>query len=323
MINYSRIYNPEIKQKFLEEEYPNQRTRSTYFSVFIQTADFEKDFEKDLCNFSYSEATELLMGLKKKSYKSVDVTQTILIKYVDWCINPEQGYSKTGINPFKLFTKSDLKEFVHQTALIHSFLTRERVFEIISELYNYTDKALIALLFEGVRGRTESENTFEELRNLRDIDVFPDTNELIITRNNGEKRVSTVDKRTIDIVLNAISQTDYHKNNGEAKGKFSIVPLKESNYVLRTIERRNDNDRIAIPTVNTKFKAFREYTGINFLNPTIIFQSGLLEKCERLEQKLGSLKTDDYRQIYKDLRIDDRGWYTLKEMYESYKALRS
>jgi len=315
------MFNPDRKAMFLNE-YPNDLTRKTYSSLLKQLSLFEEENNKDLCDFSYSEAVESLISLKKKTVKSLDVARCIIIKYVEWC--ELKGYSNTYVNSFKLLNKHDLQKYIHQIANKNSHITRDRLYEITNDLYNYIDKALLVLLFEGVRGRTEMENTFEELRNLKKTDVIKEVNSIIVTRNNGDQRVIQVDQRTMDILLNAMNQDIYHKMNGEAEGKFAIVPLKDTPYVLRTLDvnkQEGDDNRISVSAINSKLKNIRQYLNLSFLNPTLIFQSGLIERCEILEKQIGeSLQPVHYKQIFRDLKLDERQWFSLKEMHLAFKG---
>jgi len=101
-----KLFNPEQKNRFLNEEYPNESTRKTYGSLLSKISIFEKDKNKDVCDFSYNDAVELLIGLKKKSDNSLGVAQSVIIRYIDWCINPDQGYSAPP-NIFKLVNKEE------------------------------------------------------------------------------------------------------------------------------------------------------------------------------------------------------------------------
>src|SRR3972149_1000482 len=141
-----KLYNPDRKNRFLDENYQNEDTKSTYASILMVASIYEDEKGKDLCDFSYSEIIDLMIGLQKKTQGSSSVARTIISKYIDWCITEE--YSKTGINATKLLTKDDLQKYTNQVAQKKSYITRNRLYEITGELYNYIDKALVALLFE-------------------------------------------------------------------------------------------------------------------------------------------------------------------------------
>lgn len=313
-----KLFNKEQKNRFLTEEYPNESTRLTYSSLLGAVGKFEFEKEKDVCDFSYSEAVDTMIGLKKKTFKSLDVAQTIIIKYVDWCLT--EGYNRTGINSFKLLNKTDLKKYTHRIAQRYSYINRERLYDIVGQLYNYIDKAILVLLFEGVKGRSNRDHTFEELRNLKFSDLNPETNIVIVTRDNGETLSFNVDERTMDILVVASKEETYYKNNGEGTGRFAIMPLKSTNYILRTLDvESSEGEKITPSSISTRFKNFREFTGLKFLNPTLISQSGMLERCEEKEKEIGQLQSEDYRQMYRNINLDDRRWFSLKEMHEAYK----
>ena len=319
-----KLFNPDRKNRFLNEEYPNESTRNTYTSLLVNINKFEVEKEKDVCDFSLSEAVELLIGLKKKTFNSLNVAHTILVRYADWCVH-DAKCSKTFINSFKLIDKEDLKKYTHQIALRHSYISREKLYsDVVNQLYNYVDKAIPLLFFEGAKGRSHGDHTFEEIRNLRGRDLIPEFNKIILTRDNGEQRTIDVDPRTMDILVTASKETNYFKLNGEAKGRFAVMPLAQSEYIIRMMDcERSEGTKITANSINTRFKKFREWTGVKFLNPTLVFQSGMLEKCEEKEKEVGELQIEDYKQLYRDMNLDDRRYSSLKEMYETYKKNRS
>jgi hypothetical protein len=322
------LFNSERKNRFLNEEYPNESTRSTYASILRSVGKFETDKNLDVCDFSYSDATELLIGLKKKTFRSIDVAHTIILKYVDWCI--KNTYSKTFVPVFKLITKDDLKNYVHQIAQKNSYITRDQMYEYCGRLYNYIDKAMLVLLYEGLKGRSMAGHSFEEIRNFKMNDILKD-NIIIATRDSDDEtkisqtRLVQVDPMTIEILLAACKENTYHKSNGEAKGRFSVMPVKDSPYLIRTIDRTGtgDDNRISVSNICSRFKNFRQYTDVKFLNPTLVFQSGMFDRCLKRENEIGELKSEDFRQLFRDLNLDIRGWPALKEMYEDYKRTKS
>jgi len=311
------LFNMELKNDFLNEKYPNESTRMTNASILRSVGRFELEKNKDLSKFSYEELKELLIGMNKKSLDSLEVSYTIIMQYLDWCL--DKNYS--SMNVLKLIDKEELPKYINQVAKKNSYFTRERLFsDVIDKLYNYVDKAMVAILFEGGRGRSLSDHTFEELRNLKDTDINPEINLITVTRDNGEERDIKVSQKTMDILVSATKEMEYHKLNGEGKGRFAIRPLKQTPYILRTLDVEfSDGDKITSSCIVTRFTKFREYTGIKFLNPTLVFQSGLLERCEEKEKEKGELQNEDFRQIYLNVNLDPRRWFSLKEMYEAFK----
>lgn len=327
-MNEFKFYDPERKNKFLHDEYPNEDTRKTYSFLLQKVSDYEKDNQKDLCDFSLSEASDLMGGLMKISENALNVAHTIINKYTDWCIDANQNYSKTGFNAFKLLDKKDKHRFVHKVAQKLSYITRDEMYEKCGMLYNYIDKAIVCLLFEGVKGRPEQGHSLEELRNLKRTDILPEINKIMVTRfdENGVPKSEpfSVDKRTMDILVIAAQEESYHKENGESKTSFAIMELKGNPYLIQTGDSAGgddgEDDRIKISSINSRFKIIRKYTNSKFMTPTNLFYSGLFEKCEQMEQLYGeNLNVEHFRKIYRDLRLNDGQGATLKLKYETFK----
>jgi len=321
------LFNEDQKNRFLDEKYPNESTRMTNTSILKNVGRFEHEKNKDLSKFSYEEVKELLIGMKKKSLKSLGVAYTIIMQYLDWCL----AENHSSMNVLKLVDKKeDLPKYIHQVAQKLSYITREQMYDYCDMLYNYADKSMLALLFETVRGRPIKDHTFEELRNIKKTDLIPESNTIIVTRDPyGEilfpqSRPITVDPRTMEILQMACLEDTYHKLNGLDDGRFAILPTKDTPYILRTIGRKNNTEeRITVGNIGARFKNFRQYTKIRFLNPTLIFQSGLLDRCLKKENEVGELTSENFRQLFRDLQLDERGWQGLKEMYETYKQTQS
>lgn len=326
------LFNPDRKNRFLNERYPNEGTRATNTTLFKSIGQFEKDLNIDISDFNHSEAVELLMGLKKKSFRSLDVAHSIIMSYEQWCL--DEKYHKTFIPVFKLISKEELKNYVHKVAQKNSYFTRDQMYEICSKLYNAIDQAILISLFENIRGRTIKEFSFEELRNLKKKDIYPETNTIITTREpdpkNGvylpQKIIIPVDPRTIQILLKASIETMYHKENGYDTGVLASMPIKDTPYLIRTIEKftMEDEDRITVGNINSRFKNFRKYLNMSFLSPTLVYQSGLFDKCLRKELEIGEeLKPIHYKQIFQKLELDDRNGASLKKMYEMFKRSKN
>ena len=60
-----KLYNPDRKNRFLDENYQNEDTKSTYASILMVASIYEDEKGKDLCDFSYSEIIDLMIGLPK------------------------------------------------------------------------------------------------------------------------------------------------------------------------------------------------------------------------------------------------------------------
>lgn len=337
-----KFYDPERKNKFLYEQYPNEATRTTYGSLLSKISVYEEDYKKDLCDFSPSEATELMFGLRKTTKNARTTAYSIINKYVEWCMLESQNYSKTGFNSFKFLDMDDDK-FVHKLAQEMSYYTRDEMYQICDMLFNYIDKAIICLLFEGVKGRPKQEHSFEELKNLKKTDLIPEVNKIILTRYDENNKPMThsieVDKRTMDILVVAAREETYHRINGNDKSKFAIQNLSGSPYLIQFCDRPNEGSgdedgRFKRASFNSRFSSIRKNVkeaneisankiNVEFLTPTNLFLSGLFEKCEKLEQEYGILTVKHFNKIFKDLKLNENQGIPLKGKYETYKKYKA
>ena len=108
------LFNEEQKNRFLNEKYPNESTRMTNTSILRNVGRFENEKNKDLCKFSYEEVKELLIGMKKKTAKSLGVAYTIIMQYLDWC-SLENHYSSMNEKRrlTQIYSSSGTKKFLH------------------------------------------------------------------------------------------------------------------------------------------------------------------------------------------------------------------
>lgn len=312
----NELFNAEIKERFLSN-YTNKSTRRNYRFILAKAKDLEEFFNQDLYSFSFNQFEELMRAFDAKTTKSLGNRRSIIKRYVNWA--ESQGYCPPNIG-LKLLFKEDLKKYINIVAQENKYITREEMYKICDKLYNYQDKAIVVLPFEGVRGRSDIQHTYEEVRNLKPEDIDIKDNTLKLTRDNGDVRNIKVDERSIDILYNAALEQEYHKGNGESTGKFAIRPLADMPYVIRPIERSDSLERISPQAVNSKFYKIRYYLPeYQFLNFTILFQSGMIEKCIEKEKEKGKLQPEDYRNIYTRYGLKEENWYNLKENYTQYK----
>lgn len=325
------LYNEEVKNRFLNDKYPNEGTRKTYSSILKNVARFELEKNKDVYSFSYAEAVELLIGMKKKSFASLDVAHTIIMQYVNWAV--EEKYC--SINPFALITKDDIKKYIHKVASQKSHFSREQMYQYCDQIYNYIDKSLVVLFFESAKGRPKGKHTFEELRNLKKTDLKPITNTVTLTwdkdpdKEKPTQRDIIIDSRSMAILLEASEEEEYHKLNGEAEGKMATMPLKDTEYLLRSLDVDNGGeDRMSPASINTRFKGFRKFTDAKFINPTNTFQSGMIERCAIKEKQIKEeegrdMTSDDFKNIWLNLKLDDKQHSVLKDMYNAYNMTKA
>ena len=326
--NDKKMFNKDIKMRFVDENYDDEKTRRSYIYTLSKVEKIESFYNKDVAEFNLKECEDMLASLNCRTKVSLGKEHCILKKYKIWVQG--QGYFPIN-NSMDIIFRDDLSKYINKTAIKNQYVTREELYKICDDLYNYRDQALLVLLYEGVRGRADSKYTFEEIRNLKKIDCDFTNNILTLRRFEGvseysgytERRIQ-VSQKSMDIIQSAINEDMYHKNNGMAE-KNPTIDLKDTQYVIRTASRKNTEDRVPVNAINTLFVMIKRFLGeeYQFLSPTNIFKSGMLEKCREIELRDGYLGSNDYMKIHVMYGMNPASWYTLKELCGEVKNVSS
>lgn len=314
------LYNKERKELFLNQYTENEASVKVIRSRFNQIGKYERHFDKDLCDFT-TELDDLFSLIPSRTTKSIMWLYSIIKNYCNWCI--ANGFSKTNINPTFMISNKDLESYVNKIAQKFQWIiNREELYEMCELLYNPRDKATLALVFEGVKGRANLDDSFEELLNLKNEHIHEKECEIEVYRNDGFIRMVSVHPKTMEYVIEAINATDYYEGNGEHP-KNKVTPLTESNYFLRPIKTKRSAFKPNRTIINNIFRIIKKYTDMPFLNPLKTFQSGMLVACMELEEEKGSsLETEDYFWVAtKKFGQLDSVSYSLKQLYMKFKEL--
>ena len=309
------LYNAKIKEKFLKTNYTNPQTERQYRYVLHKAKYFEEIYGIDIFLFNKNQIEEVLLAFGARSTNSLSSKVSILRKYIEWAT--QEGYCPPNIAIIDVFSR-DLVKYINKVAQKNMFITREEMYDICNQLYNYSDQGIIVALFEGIKG---SDN--EELRNLKPNDIKPVSKTIIATKDDGTTRTIYVpDERSIDILIKASKENVYHKGNGELESNSAIMPLKDSPYLFRSIKRKdsNDEDKIKSSTVSLRFVSFKNYlSDYKFLTPNSVHYSGMFDRCLKIEKENGEILKEDFIKVYNDFGMNKTNWWSLKNKYEKFK----
>jgi integrase len=314
------FYNKEIKEQFIKQYTENEGSIKVITSLFNQIGKIEERYEKDLVNFA-SDIRDVYLMLISRTNASIESKHSIIKSYCDWAI--KNGYSKTNINPTIFIDRKDLLGFVSVTAQKFQYImSRDDLYEILDNIYNARDKAVVALLFEGIRGRANKEDSFEEILNLKRTNFDLDNNVVECIRNDGQTRPVKVDPRTMKYVIDAFDATEYYQGNGEHT-RGARTPLLESDYLLRSIKTENAPDKPLRSMVTNIFRVIKLYTDMPFINAEKVFQSGMLVTCAEMEEeKKTELTMEDYTWIVEQkFGQQPTIAFSLKQKYMKFKKL--
>jgi hypothetical protein len=99
------LFNPEVKNRFINESDYSANTRRVVAQMFSKTYKTEEFYNKDIYNMSDNQIGEVLDDFEATSYETIYSRTSYLASYVDWCI--KEGYLKTNINNVRLHFGSE------------------------------------------------------------------------------------------------------------------------------------------------------------------------------------------------------------------------
>jgi integrase len=317
------LFNPEVKNRFIDESDYGSNTKEVIAQMFSKTFKTEDFYNKDVYEMSDSQIGEVLDDFDATSYETVYSKVSYLASYVDWCI--KEGYLTTNINNARLYLgKENIDKYVKKSAIKYKYLDKKHFYNIIDHCANAQDAAIFVLLYEGARGRQVKEHALEELRNLKWEDCNPETNTVILTRDNGEQSSLEVSTRTMDILKDANGEEKYKKNNDEMSDWFQArknteLELHKTEYILKpTIQ--GVFGRITNQNIIQRIKVIKNAYGNNpYISVTNIWRSGMIEYAKQLkEANGGKITKEDYIEVCRRFGVEEKYWVKTKLRIEKY-----
>lgn len=299
MINKFDFYNPNEKKRFLERY--QERTAQVYGMALAKCATSERFYGKDVSEFTYEEYVHLLQSLNARSYSSIMSQHSAIRQYIEFAIkinfaNPNRLLAapdgKFSANVANLFKPDDLMQFLRADAREQQYLTSEELDEFIEFCANAQDAALIQALRAGIKGIRS-----EELINLQIHDINTLEQYVELRDSNGE-RLLNVDRKTINLLLEADKQKKYLRKNGESTHRHSnAFYLPETPYVFKPTGRKNVNQPVNDQILRRRLASLANLYGNPFLNITNIWTSGMIEYGQKLKKQHGKLTLQHYEEM--------------------------
>lgn len=316
----------DLKYEYLNSKPTN--TAQTEMFVLRSADEYEKLINKEIYNMTYLELREMLaMQYKNSSIAVIIKNISILRGYIEFCINKK--VVAHGENRMEVFTIDEAESLVHQQAIENKFITREKLREYQSILYNEQDKLLIELPFIGVRGRTVKGGTFEEIINLTMPNMSDEENNMLtLTQNNGKHRMFKVETSTMALVRSVYEQEVYVENNGEPTNNIRIPYPKEfkinklGNYIFR-IPGKNKLTKFATSTFYSRLRNFKIWLNNPYISYTSLYHAGMTQAAMDIYKENGVVTAEDFKNIC--IRYNygaghlDRYWFSVKDLFEQYK----
>ena len=266
------MYQSEMKEGFIND-YVRSRVvaRTSLYSLLRKTKSFEERNHKDCSQFSEKEILEMYAAFKAKSVYVLMNYNTILKAYCAW---RRYYHKEKTTESYDNITIELLKPCIPSDSI--KFLNREEITEIEDQLYNWTDKAIVECLWEGISG--SSMNDLVSInKNMIDSKAkllcFPDG------------RVIQLTDRLYDLLTKAFDETEY-MCYGESLRVKKLIGIG-SLYKERDNAHAADSDDRNFRWVYRKVQNFRELVNIPGLTMKNIHNSGLYHYLHQGMQETG------------------------------------
>lgn len=294
MLQYDKLYNSELKKAFIEQ-YTSLDSKLTIYWQLLKIAETEFDKNKDLFDMDFNEIFELLEGIECSSVNSAINHINTYKRYIQYC--QDRGYTNRNAlaeteDPLSEIAQQVVADFKNQR------YTREKLMtEMVDELTNYTDGALLLALFEGIKGKGFSElltlrMTEENFKELEDGRFKVHLYEAE-THKERDVIISRELYRLLDL---ANKQTAYRTNN---KDEDVETPFNESEFIFKKAKKGKQGNSQVLDRhfITRKFVFFKKEFGNGNLTADDIVQSGMMDMAYRLYLENGKLGREELLQI--------------------------
>ena len=255
------MYQSDIKESFIKD-YMRSRVvaQTSLYSLFRKTEIYEERVGKDCSQFTTEEALEMYTDFKAKSVYSLLNYNVILKAYCAW---KKYYHGLTTEIAYEEITMEMMKACVPKNQ--SKILSRDEVSEIEDQLLNWTDKAIVECLFEGLSG-----NSMRDLVGIEEHMIDHKTRQLIFP----DGRVFALTDRLYHFLIEAFKENEY-LCYGEMLRVKKLIGFGRL-YKERDNAHALDSDDKFFRWVYRKVQNFRNHVGIKELTMKNISNSGLV-----------------------------------------------
>lgn len=260
------MYNQNKKEIYIKEKTSTTIVPPYYLnSLFNRTGEFEKKYEKDVCNFTYYEIIDMYKTWNAASLETLTIANSQLSMYTQWCM--QQLMVKDGQNHFSECIKNALLECVNTIIAKKKVITRSQLTNMGGMLNNAADEFMLFALFEGICGKD-----YCELVNLE----WADFSERSVTLCTG--RTINISTKLLELAEIAYNTYEYYPVATDAR--CEKISLRDGdNKIIKdfpnTAEGVDDFQRGR--RIYRRLKRNFEYIGMPWLTGKDITESGRVE----------------------------------------------
>lgn len=281
------MFNKDIKQRFVDY-YSKLNVIHPYrlLAIFASSELFEAALNKDLCNFTKNELKEFYIYKNAKSLNSLQVTNSLIRSYINWCI--EQGLSIDNQNHADEVLITDLRSYLNKDVFKNKYITHDELLQYQAELDNPMDKFILQALFEGIKGKT-----YCELNELSLSDIDRDNN--IVHLCTG--RSLNISDRLIDLALESAETYQYYPPFGE-----KVMTLFGNDIIKNTKRGVSDSIERKKERLAARFRLLQKMFDNNYLTAIRVHDAGIIYNMKLTMEKYDMnfdmlLDSDQFKEI--------------------------
>lgn len=281
------MYTTETQINEFIKEYASSRVvvESSLKAILNRATEYEERFDKPFYEFTRDEALAMFKGARSISATSL-LNGNIILKHASNWIKYTKGINVT--NAYEEITKDDLKLCVDASKKQKMIITREQLINIENELPNYTDRAILELLFRGVG----VEDWARELTFLETTQISK--RDMCIYFKNGKS--VEIDGYCYKILMEAAKEEELLSYSTSRVSKVwchGVIYKVRGNTITENDDVKDQKSKERrFRFVQRRVALINEYLGTN-LTPTSVCDSGLLHQI-RLGMALNDLPFRQY-----------------------------
>lgn len=280
------MYTTELKkEEFLKEYFRSRVVSATMVNAVMNRAlENEKIFNKPFYTFTKNEIIQMYTKAKTKSNRTLQNWNLILKHASRWFLNQE---GKSLDNEYELITKDDLNQCIDINTIDQMLISKEQLEALQDDLLNYTDRAILSLLFLGVGGDMLKEITFltRDQLSLKNKTIYFKNGKIVI-----------LSDRDCHIIKNAFEEDalmSYNTNNTVISVSTGSIYKIRSNTLSENDNINNDEDCLRrMRWLHRRVTIISNYLDVK-MTPKSINASGFWHMAHEKMQKNG---VEDFRE---------------------------
>lgn len=285
------MYNEDQKRRYMDNCRGNYAEEYivSLVSIFNKSEEFERLFNKDICNFSHENISDYYSYVRYSDEYVYSSMNSRFKNYVEWCIS--QNLVLDGCNHFTEFTLDDFKRYINVRLEAQKFMTDEEYERICGTIINKRDEFLFRCLYEF--GKSDN---YQEILCLELKDIDMERHEAHLTTG----RVVNVSGKLIQTAKIANDELEYF-TLGKTK-RLDRVPTifkRARGYSGNGEDAPDYGNKIIARVVKTIVSQGGGYRGIN---PAAVAVSGQMSMIRKRSKELGISPADYVLGYFDELR---------------------